>query len=189
MVDTKLVKLAGEHWTCAVMARHGWGAALTRDGLEHADVLAVHSASRRLLEVQVKTASFMPRPNWRLNLKAQQPSKTDHEWFVLVALGQSRTDGTRGYVVPRDHDAAAAWITHENWRTEPGVPAGKRNAGVDQARVAATVFEKYVDRWDLLHEPTTAVPVLLPPEYRDLAPSDRVGRPPGHPWLRAIPDW
>jgi hypothetical protein len=189
VADTKLVKLAGEHWVCSVMARHGWGAALTRDGLEHADVLAVHSSTRRLVEVQVKTASFRPKPNWRLNLKAQEPSKSDHEWFVLVALGQSPSEGTNGFVVPRDHVSAAAWITHENWRTEPGVEPGKRNAGVDQAIVQAAVFAGYRERWDLLHEPTPEIPVLLPVRYRDLALSDRVGLPPVHPWRDNMPDW
>jgi hypothetical protein len=34
MADTKMTKSAGEHWVCSVLARHGWAAALTRDGLE-----------------------------------------------------------------------------------------------------------------------------------------------------------
>jgi len=34
VVDTKMTKSAGEHWVCCVLARLGWGAALTRDGLE-----------------------------------------------------------------------------------------------------------------------------------------------------------
>ena len=131
----------------------------------------------------------MPKPNWVLNLKAQEPSKSDREWFVLVALGQSPTEGTRGFVVPRDHAGAAAWIAHENWRTEPGVPAGRRNAGVDRARVRAPVFEKYLDRWDLLHEPSVDAPVLLPSHYRELALKERVGLPPEHPWHTKLPDW
>ena len=171
------------------MARHGWGAALTRDGLEHADILGVHSSTRRRVEVQVKTASFMPKPNWRLNPKAQEPSKSDHEWFVLVALGPTPSEGTMGYVVPRDHIAAAAWISHENWRTELGAELGKRNAGVDQARVPAAVFEHYLERWDLLQAPTSEVPVLLPANYRDLALTDRVGLPPAHPWRERMPAW
>ena len=112
MADTKLIKSAGEHSVAAAMSGHGWGVALTRDGLEHADVLAVHSDSRRTVEVQVKTASHMPRPNWRLNLKAQEPARTDHEWFVLVALGASPSTAPRSFILPRDHVAAAAWINH-----------------------------------------------------------------------------
>jgi hypothetical protein len=189
VADTRLIKLAGEHWVCSVMAGHGWGVALTRDGLEHADILGVHSSTRRMVEVQVKTASFMPRPNWPLNLKAQEISKSDREWFVLVALGQRHSEGTRGFVVPRDHVAAATWISHESWRTEPGIPAGKRNAGVDKARVQATVFAEYLDRWDLLLQPSYDAPVLLSPHYRELALTQRVGLPPGHPWTVDLPDW
>lgn len=104
------------------MARHSWGAALTRDGLEHADVLAVHTATRRLVEVQVKTASFMPKPNWRLNLKAQEPSRTDHESFVLVALGSSSAEGTRAFVVPR-----TTLRPQRGSRTRTGAPSPASN--------------------------------------------------------------
>jgi hypothetical protein len=131
----------------------------------------------------------MPRPNWPLNLKAQEISKSDREWFVLVALGQRHSEGTRGFIVPRDHVAAATWISHESWRTEPGIPAGKRNAGVDKARVQATVFAEYLDRWDLLLQPSHDAPVLLSPHYRELARTQRVGLPPGHPWTVDLPDW
>jgi hypothetical protein len=92
-------------------------------------------------------------------------------------------------VVPRDHAAAAAWISHESWRTEPGVAPGKRNAGVDKARVDAAVFTQYLDHWDLPLQPSTDAPVLLPVHYRDLASSKRVGLPPGHPWVAELPDW
>jgi hypothetical protein len=53
--DTKLVKTAGEHWTCAMLARHGWAPALTRDGTERTDVLAVSTrlSHRPTVEVQV----------------------------------------------------------------------------------------------------------------------------------------
>jgi hypothetical protein len=80
VADTKLVKLAGEHWVCSVSARHGWGAALTRDGLEHADILGVHSSTRRLVEVQVKTASFMPK---RLAAEPEGPGTVEERPRVL----------------------------------------------------------------------------------------------------------
>lgn len=41
MADTKMTKSVGEHWTCATLARHGWAPALTRDGMERTDILAV----------------------------------------------------------------------------------------------------------------------------------------------------
>jgi hypothetical protein len=58
MVDTKLVKSAGEHWVCAALAHAGWAAALTRDGLARTDILAVHTGTGQLIEVQVKAASY-----------------------------------------------------------------------------------------------------------------------------------
>ena len=57
MVDTKMSKSAGEHWTCAALSLLGWGVALTRDGLERTDILAVQTTGdRRMIEVQVKAA-------------------------------------------------------------------------------------------------------------------------------------
>src|SRR5690625_7720656 len=58
MVDTKQTKTVGEHHVASELARRGWAPALTRDGLERTDILAVHSGSigRRQIEVQVKAA-------------------------------------------------------------------------------------------------------------------------------------
>jgi hypothetical protein len=53
--DTKLRGSAGEHYVCSMLARYGWAASLTRDGLERTDVLAVHSVERDMIEGQVKT--------------------------------------------------------------------------------------------------------------------------------------
>lgn len=189
MADTKLTGLVGEHWVSAVMAGHGWAVALTRDGLEHTDILGVHSSTRWLVEVQVKTASHGRSPNWPLNLKAQESAKTDREWFVLVALASSPAGTHRAFVVPRDHVAAAAWISHMSWLTEPSIEPGKRNAGVNLARVKSEVFAGYEDRWDLLGHPTTEAPVLLPESYRALALEERVGLPPQHPWQSGLPAW
>ena len=189
MHNKMLTKQVGEHWVCSVMAGYGWGVALTRDGLEHTDILGVHSVTRAMVEVQVKATGFSTRPSWPLNLKAQQPAVSEREWFLLVARSSRAEDAPTGYVVPRDHVAAATWISHRNWLTEPGVAPGKRNAGHDRARVFASVFEGYRDRWDLLMAPTTAAPVMLPTEYRDHALSERVGIPEGHPWHDALPEW
>jgi hypothetical protein len=108
---------------------------------------------------------------------------------VLVALAATPSSSHQAFVVPRNHVAAAAWISHMHWRTDPDVETGRRNAGVDQARVSAPVFTGYEDRWDLLDGPTTDAPVLLPPEYRSLALEKRVGLPPEHPWHDALPEW
>ena len=52
MADTKQVKTVGEHHVAAELARRGWAPALTRDGLERTDILAVHpgSGERRQIE-------------------------------------------------------------------------------------------------------------------------------------------
>jgi hypothetical protein len=188
-MDTKLTKARGEHWVCSVLAGLGWSVALTRDGIERTDILASHTQTARMIEVQVKAASRVRRPNWPINAKAQQSARSEREWFVLVALAKEPWDVNRGFVVPRDHVAAAAWISHQNWLTEPGIPPGQRNAGVDQARVAAETLEGYENRWDLLEAPATAAPVLLPPEFRAYAVEHRVGLPPGHPWNDHLPNW
>lgn len=192
MADTKMTKSAGEHWVCSVLARHGWAAALTRDGLERTDILAVQAngSSRTPIEVQVKALNDVgPRSSWPLGTKAQQPSLSEHEWFALVLLPKEPTTAPRTFIMPRDHVAAAAWIRHMEWLTEPGIPAGQRNVGVERSRVEITVIERYEDRWDLLDRPTSEAPILLPPHFRDLARSDRVGLPPGHPWLTELPIW
>ena len=64
---------------CSVLARLGWGAALTRDGLERTDILAVQAGgNRRMVEIQVKAASDNGRrTNWMIGEKAQQPARSD----------------------------------------------------------------------------------------------------------------
>jgi len=73
MADTKMVKSVGEHWVCATLARHGWAPALTRDGVERTDILAVATTlqDRPMVEIQVKTASKMSNTtSWPLSSKA-----------------------------------------------------------------------------------------------------------------------
>ena len=90
---------------------------------------------------------------------------------------------------PHDHVAAAAWISHMNWLTDPSAEPGKRNAPVERARVLAPVWSRYENRWDLLDGSACKAPVLLPPEYRELALDPRVGLPPQHPWHSGLPEW
>ncbi len=192
MADTKMTKSVGEHWACATLARHGWAPALTRDGMERTDILAVatHLAHRPTVEIQVKTTlSPGDRMSWPLGEKAQLPDRSGHEWFVLVSIPTVHADPPRAFIVPRDHIAAAAWIVHMAWLTDPLATQGKRNAPVAQARIKVENFEGYEDRWDLLPIPTPEVPVLLPPSLRDLSQESRVGLPPGHPWEQHLPSW
>ena len=186
-----MIKTVGEHWVCSALARYEWAPALTRDGLERTDILAVSTklTERPVIEVQVKTASQRGEAtNWLLGTKAQLLARSEHEWFVLVLLPELPF-APRAFVVPRDHLSAAAWIVHQNWLTDPSAPPGTRHAGLDQARVPVTVWLGYENKWDLLGIPTTKVPVLLPLKLRQLALDERVGLPPGHPWRHHFPDW
>ncbi|WP_314194524.1 hypothetical protein [uncultured Arthrobacter sp.] len=123
-------------------------------------------------------------------MKSQQPALSLHEWYALVMLDpDAPTRAPRTFIIPRDHVAAAAWIGHMNWLTDPNALPGGRNAGLDQARVGIETVEPYEDRWDLLGTETDEVPVLLPGWYRKLAAEPRVGLPAGHPWTSELPEW
>jgi hypothetical protein len=191
MADNKMTKTVGEHWACATLARHSWAPALTRDGIARTDILAVGTnlVDRPTVEIQVKTATDTgSRTSWHLGGVTRVIAASEHEWFVLVLLPKfPRTP--RGFVLPRDHVSAATWIVHENWRTDPSVLEGKRNAGLSQARIQLIIWQGYEDRWDLLGTPTSEVPVLLPGWLRQRAQEQRVGLPPGHPWHEALPQW
>lgn len=189
-----MTKSAGEHWVCSVLARYGWGAALTRDGLERTDILAVQTEGpgRQTIEMQVKSVRSRndARVRWQLGVKSQQPALSRHEWYALVMLDPyAPTAVPRTFILPRDHLAAAAWIGHMDWLTDPHAPPGKRNAGMDQSRVGIETVQPYEDCWDLLGTPTDNIPVMLPGRYRELAADPRVGLPQGHPWKKELPEW
>jgi len=193
MADTKQTKTIGEHHVAAELARRGWAPALTRDGLERTDILAVkvEGPDRRLVEIQVKGARGprMSAISWPLGSKSQSRSRHDREYFVLVAVPQDLGQHPRSFVLPRVHVAAAAWIEHMHWLTDPGAPEGKRNAPAERARVSLGTFANYEDRWDLLNVDQPEAPVLLPSHYRGLALSSRVGLPPDHEWNAEVPEW
>src|SRR5436309_541127 len=68
--DTKVVASAGEHFVCSVLSQLGWAAALTREGVARADILAVHADElRQMIEVQVKTISPSRKPGWPMGGK------------------------------------------------------------------------------------------------------------------------
>lgn len=181
----------GEHFACSMLARHGWAPALTRDGLARTDILAVQTTGdRRAIEVQVKSIrSSAAKPDWPLGTNSQAIALNGREWFVFVLIDPNPTGPMRTFVVPRDHVAAAVWIEHQHWLTEPGVPAGKRNTPLSNARSSLTAFVGYEDRWELLLESAYDAPVLLPTEFRKHAQDSRVGLPPAHPWIEQLTDW
>lgn len=191
--DTKQTKTIGEHHVASELARRGWAPALTRDGLERTDILAVltEGENRRLVEVQVKTArgAAWKSISWPLGPKSQGPSLHEREYFVMVAVPHDLSQAPRNFILPRSHVAAAAWIEHMDWLTKPGIEPGKRNAPVERSRVLLTTFARYEDRWDLLLIDESKAPVLLPERFRALTKEKRVGLPAAHPWRKKLPTW
>ncbi|MEV4719864.1 hypothetical protein AB0J94_21910 [Micromonospora noduli] len=189
MADRRLTGASGEHYVCYALARQGWVATLTREGLERTDILAVSTLSRRMVELQVKAAAPAGKVSWMPGAKAFTPA-FDHEWYVFIALTRDLTHAPTCYIVPRFHVAAATWIVHRNWLTHPDAQPGTRNTTLAQARITAEVWSGYEGRWDLLEHSTNSVPVLLPHWVRERAGEPRVGLPPGHSWASALPpDW
>lgn len=188
MADNKLIKSAGEHWVCSVLSRLGWAAALTRDGVERTDILAANLDGKHI-SVQVKTTQEWKNPKFMFGEKGCEPARSQHEWFVLVALGRGEWEAPRAFVVPRDHAAAGVWIGHMEWLTNPSVKPGKRNTSLRQNRIDAWMFERYEQRWDLLARDPDKVAILLPPRCRTLATEKRVGLPKDHPWQSRKPKW
>ncbi len=193
MVDTKQTKTIGEHHVASELARRSWAPALTRDGLERTDILAVLAEGdhRRLVEIQVKSARGPKAESisWPLGTRSQGPSRGPHEFFAMVAIPHDLSLPPRSFIVPRIHVAAAAWIEHMDWLTHPGVPAGQRNAPVERSRVLMQTFKEYEGRWDLLLHDQDKVPVLLPKRFRELALDPRVGLPADHEWHVTLPEW
>lgn len=173
---------------CSVLSRLHWAAALTRDGVARTDILAIHETGRHV-SIQVKTTSPAKNPRFMTGSKCLVPAISTSEYFVLVALSTSEWGSPRAFVVPRDHLAAAVWIEHQEWLSNPTVPRGKRNTSIDGARTSARVFARYEQRWDLLGQPTDELPVLLPPRFRALSRDPRVMLPPDHQWAEVEPVW
>lgn len=177
--DTKLTGVAGEHHVCSELARRGWVASLTRDGLERTDILVVKpEGDRRKLEVQVKT--HVAPGNWRVGEKVMRRADAyPGEWFVMVELPEPGSQ-PRSWILPRAHLTAAAWIQAHLWLYDPTAKPGTRNTPPEQARVQPRTFPGYFDGWKLLDMNTDSVPVLLPTRLRE--GFEKYGTPPGHPW-------
>lgn len=185
MIDTKQIKSIGEFYACTRLAMNGWHPALTRDGIERTDILAIDAENSRAISIQVKTTSSH---GWRLNIPKINASKQNTEWFVLVKVD---IDSSRlqSFIVPWDHLTAGAWALHQNWLTDPDQKPGKRNAGADKAIIGTDVFSSYEDRWDLLENATDEAPVLLDQTIRELILGPRIGLPDWHPWKDNPPSW
>jgi hypothetical protein len=176
MPDNKLTGSAGEHFVCFRLATRGWAASLTRDGLARTDILAAEAQGGGMVAIQVKTASG--NASWPVGKKGTLPAVNDREWYAFVQLA---TDGgPKTWLVPRDHIAAVTWVGWHSWRYDPA-HEGKRNTGLEGARLAPSDFDAYLERWDLLGTPTSEVPVLLLDWVRD--GTAEWGLPEGHPGL------
>lgn len=189
--DTKAAKSVGEFWVCCKLAMNGWAPALTRDGLERTDILAERHARSpeaggrpSLISVQVKTSRS---ERWPLNPEKIGAQRNDEEWFVLVGWNEATQD-LSSYVVPRDHVTAGAWLAHMSWLNDPKF-TDRRHCPSSQARIGADVFAGYRDRWDLLLEPTSKAPILLPKHLHGIALRGDCALPPWHPWTQELPDW
>lgn len=171
---------------CSMLARDKWAASLTRDGLARTDILAVRAdEERRMIEVQVKTIT---EGTWPLGRKGTEGALSDREWYVFVRLGRF-PDRPRTWVVPRDHVAAATWIAHLSWLTDPTAKPGARNAGIENARLGDNDFARYEDRWDLLNSSAFDAPVMLDEWMSDAIENPAVGLPDGHRWRDGAPQF
>lgn len=186
--DRKMTKSAGEHWVCAVLAGLGWAPALTRDGIVRTDLLAVNCETGVMISTQVK-ATRSASPSFMFGARATDPSRSSNEWYILVWFHGRPWQAPLSFVVPRDHVAAGVHISYKDWLTDPSASPGSRNTPLDVARIGAGVFEGYEGRWGLLDRAGSLAPVMLPHSFRELAVSDRVGLPDGHPWTMSLPEW
>ena len=153
-----------------------------------ADILAVRAdmgaeqPERPMIEGQVKTMRHHRKPMWPMGARGITPAASAREWYVFVLLGQDVRDRPRCWVVPRVHVVAGAWIGHMHWLTEPGIPAGQRNAPITQARIGLNVWGRYEERWDLLDQSAYDAPVLLPDWIMDKIGEPRMAFPEAHRW-------
>lgn len=165
-MDTKQVKSAGEHWACSELARRGWAPALTRDDMARADILAmsIRLPGRPTIQVQVKSATKSAtrnRVSWHLGKTTSGLDESDRAWFMLVVVPEI-PEPLYAYVIPRDHVAAAIYLSQQRLLSESGNPPDSRDGVLDRMRTSETVFEAYRDRWDLLDTSTVEVPIMLP---------------------------
>lgn len=195
MGKNQLVGLAGEHWVCSMLARRGWSASLTRDGIERTDILAVRTGKpqRRMIEVQVKTATDAGEDldtSIPFGKSASEFARSDGEWFALVLMPGPRSGQLpRTFIVPRDHVNAARWITYRQWRYDKEYE-GKRSTPFDRARTRLWPFKEYEDAWALLESPAFEAEVRLDRRLQQWSEeNDYVGLPDGHPWQNNPPRW
>jgi len=135
-----------------------------------------------MIEIQVKTKSWVRVPKWHMGSHWMAPAASDREWYVFVWLATDARMRPRCFVVPRDHATAGAYVGHQAWLTDPGVPPGKRNTPVSRVMAGVDLWEGYEEAWDLLDQPTGEAQVRLPEWVRRMIDEPRIEFPDWHPW-------
>ena len=105
----------------------------------------------------------------------REPSTSDRGFVVLDPAGELYRTTSQCSLAP-----SGAALLNFTWLHAPGVPPGKRNAGIEAARISDDIWEPYRDRWADLDQPTETLPVRLPPWMRTMMRTPRVELPPGH---------
>lgn len=123
---------------------------------------------------------------WTWGSLIPQLARSDAEWVVLVSIPVGLCRPPVGFVVPRDHAVAGAYIDHSNYIREG---KGSRKLNMERSHPGHHVFAGYRARWDLLGLPTSECPVLLPSGFKKLACDEGIGVPAGHPRLQGVPPW
>jgi hypothetical protein len=169
---TGLTGAAGEYYVAAELSLRGWLATVTIKNAPGTDVLARGLDSGRLVAIQTKTASF--RNSFTLNVKDEQPTETDNEWYVLVGLGDVCQRPTF-YVIPRNVVAGLIYCQHRHWLATLG-RTGVQRRDTPRRMIRPTDVEGYREKWCLLDLPTRDVPLRLDEGIvsvaRDYGPSD-----------------
>ncbi len=174
---TGLTGAAGEYYVAAELSLRGWLATPTIKNAPGTDVLAQYREAGILVAIQTKTASFGNQ--FMMNAGIERPSMADNEWVVLVKLHEIKSRPSF-FVVPLNHVAAAAYAQHRRWLGTPG-QGGQEHRDNPRRTLIAKRFLDYEDRWDLLLQPTSAVPNLLGADYAECIAA--WGVPPGHPGM------
>lgn len=177
----QLTGAAGEYFVAAELSRLGWAASITPKGVPETDVLAWHLDSKRLVAVQVKTATAPSR--FRLHERNETPIPS--HWFVLVRLGDEMSR-PEFFVLPSLVVSAYVWVSHRVWSAQPRRDGKPRSLSPHTMRAIKPddVEPYYRDRWDLLLAPAEKAPLLLPVWIHEGA--GQHGLPEGHPGLGRV---
>lgn len=143
------------------------------------DVLAQRLDRQRLVAIQTKTASSAA--SFQMNVKDEQPTQANNEYYILVAL-KGEDERPDFYVLPRNFVSAFLWVGHRRWLSAPGRGGKVRKDGPRRSIHGEWVTDSR-ERWDLLDVPTErAIKALQHTEWV-AQEAKRFKLPPNHPGL------